>query len=115
MVMIDYPSRKFLRTALKTLRDGNDLVVCVRTGWRSRLVEKDFGTLPSDSAEAYRVQDAGKKPPSIRLSLLMVPLLTVHNFALSGDYVMRIDRENGIRILYSRNKPEKAEAVPGSN
>jgi hypothetical protein len=103
MITINYPSKHFLRTSFQLLREGNDLAICVRPGWRSKMVEKEFEYLPSCVSEAYNAQASGKKPPSLKMSIMMMPIITVHNFALSGEYIMRLSREGGIHVLYSRH------------
>ena len=79
MITFPYPVRHFLRITLQALRDGNDLTIYVRPGWRSNLVAKEFPFLPSCAAEAYAVQASGKKPPLFKMSILMLPIITVHN------------------------------------
>lgn len=102
METINYPSRKFLRTSLHLLHEGKDLTICVRPGWRSAILEKDLVSLPSSAVEASAAKTNGKKPPSLRMSLLLMPLSIVHHFALSGDFVMSFRKEEGMKISYSR-------------
>lgn len=107
MITFPYPVRHFLRITLQALRDGNDLTIYVRPGWRSNLVAKEFPFLPSCAAEAYAVQASGKKPPLFKMSILMLPIITVHNFVLSGAYRMELCNKNGVRILYFRHSEEQ--------
>ncbi len=109
--MIDYPSSGFLRTALHLLRDGNELIICVRPGWRSTLLDKELVSLPASAAEAG-ASGSNDKRPSIKMSLLMMPLSIVHHFALSGDFLMSFKKDAGIVISYSRRLPCAKEIAP---
>jgi hypothetical protein len=100
---INYPSRNFLRTALKTLRAGEDLAIYVASGWRRAILEKELPALPASALEVNAAPANGKRPPSFRMSLLLMPLSIVHHFALSGDFLLSFRKtERGMTILYSR-------------
>jgi hypothetical protein len=99
---INYPSRNFLRTTLHLLREGKDLTICVRPGWRSAILEKNLASLPSSALEASAAKSNGKRLPSLRMSLLLMPLSIVHHFALSGDFVMSYRKDDDIKISYLR-------------
>ena len=100
---INYPSRNFLRTALKRLRAGEDLAICVDSGWRCAILENELPALPASALEVNAAPANGKRPPSFRMALLLMPLSIVHHFALSGDFVLSFQKnESGIIIVYSR-------------
>ncbi len=100
--MIEYSSPKFLRTSLRLLREEKDLTVWVRPGWRSEMIKREIGFFPSCASDAYNAKASGKKSPSLGLSLLLMPLVIVHHFALSGGFVMTYSCDDGVRISYSR-------------
>jgi hypothetical protein len=101
MITLSYPSKNFLSTALKSLRDGEDLTINVSSGWRRRWIERMFKTIPLSHFEAYNAQSSGKKPPSFFVSIALMPIVTVHNFALSGDYKVSLESSDDLRLIYS--------------
>lgn len=105
--MIDYPSSSFLARSLRALRDGAELTISVRPGWRSTLLARELPSLPSSAQEASSSKRNGKKPPSLKMSLLMMPISIVHHFALSGDFVMSFRNEKEMVITYSRSGKPK--------
>lgn len=76
------------------------------------MVEREFKFLPSTLSEAHSVKESGKKPPSLRMSILMMPIVMIHNFALSGEYVMQLCNEDSVRILYTRQGGKKGPNRP---
>jgi hypothetical protein len=101
-VDIDYPSEAFTKRCLHLLRDGQHLTIHVRGGWRSRWLQRHIDELPTSELEARLPSAFGKRSLPVGLQILMMPISTVHFFALSGGYKMSHSVDSGLLIKYAR-------------
>lgn len=103
-MLIKYPSPRFAEQALHALKAGDELIVSVDDGWRSRWLEADLPFMTRTEEEAANPKPAGKRFPSAKVALLLAPFLTVHHFALSAGYNMNFKREAQLEVRYTRRR-----------
>lgn len=96
-----YPSKRFFSDAKRAINGQEIFEISIKEGWRGRLLAKEVGSwLPvGDAAE---IGGGLFKAPSITCGLLMLPLVTVHYFALSAKYEMHSKvNGNSVVLTYS--------------
>ena len=82
-----YPSKNFLINTKKIINSHEVLNISIN-GWRGSILAKEVGAwLPV--GEACELGGELFKAPSAVCSLLMLPLFTIHYFALSANYEMQ--------------------------
>lgn len=102
MIKIDYPSCRFRYTAARAIVDGKDLAVVVRSSWRVKLLKKEFQRSIYDPLIGHnKIIGDEFKIPSIKISILMSKLISIHNFAIACKYNAQFYFVDGVHIIYS--------------
>lgn len=97
---IEYPSRGFARNAIAALKQGHSLTIHIRPGWRTDILRRELADLPACEREAMQPTASGKRFPSYKMAILMIPMTTVHFYALSGGFRMYPEIDKEVRVSY---------------